>query len=187
MDECERAEAHARNHAPLSIGSGFRVYEAALPPRMVLVHVPAADEHGVHIPGLDRGVIPIVPARKSFQVHSARKKRRVRKVTIRHTQLGAQPLKVRYTNALQGSSHERMVMHLGQPPDNRLDNNAIYTSLTRTTSKAGVALLTPLSLEQLNVPRDADEVADDARMEALARHTEMRFREGRMPSALPRT
>ena len=69
-------------------------------------------------------------------------------------------------NAAQGDTLEQAVMHNSKPPDGKLDSNAPYTAFTRVRGSSHLELIAPVTLELINWPQHADELAESRRLAA---------------------
>lgn len=76
--ELDQREDHLLHQEP-----GYKVVTLRYPPAKVQVYLKAADEAGLHLPGLPRGVIEVCPVEKTSIIEGVKK----RKFTIKRKQL----------------------------------------------------------------------------------------------------
>ncbi|CAM9507277.1 unnamed protein product, partial [Ectocarpus sp. 12 AP-2014] len=105
--------------------------------------------------GLPRGVVAFAPVEKPFSIVGIGK----RKFTIRRRQL---PLTAGCLSSVyrsQGQTMRTIILDIRNPPGNRMDPAAVYVALSRATCLEDLYLLFPVTLEDLNKPRNKDVVA----------------------------
>ena len=74
-------------------------------------------------------------------------------------------------NAVQGDTLEQAVMHVSKPADGKIDSNAPYTAFTRVRGSSHLGLIAPVTVELINWPQHADELAESRRLAAEAAST----------------
>lgn len=143
--------------------TGYHVVELQFPPTRVLIYIEAADRAGLKLEGLPRGVIGCCPVKRNFAIVGTHK----RKFTISRTQV---PLSVGILSSVyraQGETIDKLVLDLRKPVDGNMDSAAIYVALSRATDASRLFLLSPVSLEDITHPQDADVAAHIDYLERL--------------------
>ncbi|CAM9252717.1 unnamed protein product, partial [Ectocarpus sp. 4 AP-2014] len=116
---------------------------------------------------MPRGVVAFAPFEKPFTVVGIGK----RKFTIRRRQL---PLTAGCLSSVyrsQGQTMRTIILDIRNPPGNRMDPAAVYVTLSRATCLMDTYLLFPVTLENLNKPRNKDVVALIEYLERLDKAT----------------
>eukprot|EP00752_Nemacystus_decipiens_P017326 g15522.t1 len=146
---------------------GYSVVNLRYAPLRVLVYIKTADEAGLHLEGLDRGVIAIAPVEKEFTIVGVGK----REFTIRRRQLPLTAGCVSSVFRSQGQTMPKIMLDIRRPPGTAMDPAAVYVALSRATSLDALNLLFPVTLEDLNQPPDKDILALVNYLEQLDRET----------------
>ncbi|CAM9575353.1 unnamed protein product, partial [Laminaria digitata] len=146
-----------------NMATGYRVVELQFPPTRVLIYIEAADKAGLKLEGLPRGVIGCCSVERNFSIVGSHK----RKFTFSRTQI---PLSVGILSSVyraQGETIAKLVLDLRKPVDGNMDSAAVYVALSRATDASRLFLLSPVSLDDLTHPQDADVAAQIAYLERL--------------------
>lgn len=124
--------------------AGYSVVTLRYP--RVLVYIKSADEAGLQLDHLPRGVIAIGPVEKNFKVVGTDK----RELVIKRRQL---PLTAGCSSSVhlsQGQTMRNIILDIRIPPGNRMDSAASYLALSRATCLEDLYLLFLVTLVDLN-------------------------------------
>lgn len=130
------------------------------------------------LPGLPEGVIPIVPASKSYSLtmsvvqndgHIERVKR-----TIRRLQFPITPAYAFTDYRSQGQTISAAIIDLADPPTGRgLTSHSLYVALSRCSGRDNVRILRDFDHSILKRPLELELVEEDQRLEGLDKTTEV--------------
>ena len=134
---------------------GYSVVNLRYAPLRVFVYIKTADDAGLHLEGLDRGVVAIAPVEKEFTIEGIGK----RKFIFKRRQLPLTAGCVSSVFRSQGQTMPKIILDIRPPPGTGMDPAAVYVALSRATSLEALNLLFPVTLEDLNQPPDRDILA----------------------------
>ncbi|CAN0497974.1 unnamed protein product, partial [Ectocarpus sp. 12 AP-2014] len=149
--------------------TGYSVVTLRYAPLRVFVYIKSADDAGLHLDGLQRGVIAVAPVERKFTIVGINK----RKFTFKRRQI---PLTAGCLSSVyrsQGQTMRKIILDIRRPPGHAMDCAAVYVALSRATGLDDLNLLFPVTLQDLNQPQNPDIIAvvkylhrlDDATME----------------------
>lgn len=142
--------------------TGYSAVNLRFPPIRVLVYLQSADDAGLQLDGMPRGVIAVAPIERTFSVIDINK----RKFSIKRHQL---PLTAGCLSSVyrsQGQTLRKIILNIRQPPGPKMDTAAVYVALSRATGLNDLNLLFPITINDLNQPNNVD---TDALVKCLSR------------------
>lgn len=157
----------------LDVANGARgVVQQIIPPECVLVRLYRTK--ATQIPGLDPGVIPIVPIARKFNLPA--KKGKTRRATRRQLPITAAYAFTDYRS--QGQTIKRVIADIARPPSGGLTPFNAYVALSRSSGRETIRLLrdfdddlfTQTPCEMLKV--------EDRRLMELDNQTRLRWERG---------
>ncbi|CAM9627955.1 unnamed protein product [Hapterophycus canaliculatus] len=135
--------------------AGRSIVHLRHPPLRILVYIHTADEAGLQLDGFPRGVIAIAPREKSFSIKCVGN----RIFTFKRQQVPFTAGCLSSVYRSQGQTLRKIILDIRRPPGSKLDTAAVYVALSRATGLDDINMLFPITLEDLNRPRNQDVVA----------------------------
>ncbi|CBJ33415.1 conserved unknown protein [Ectocarpus siliculosus] len=135
--------------------AGYSVVTLRYAPLRIFVYIKSADAAGLHLDGLQRGVIAVAPVERKFTIVGINK----RKFTFKRRQI---PLTAGCLSSVyrsQGQTMPKIILDIRRPPGHAVDCAAVYVALSRATGLGDLNLLFPVTLQDLNQPQNPDIVA----------------------------
>lgn len=132
-------------------------------PLRVLAYIKTADDAGLQLPGLERGVVDFASIEKNFTIDGVSN----RKFVFKRRQLPLTAGCVSSVFRSQGQTMRNIILDIRRPPGPKMDSAAVYVALSRATSLDAINMLFPVTLDDLNQPTDRDILAIIGYLERL--------------------
>ena len=142
---------------------GYSVVNLQYAPLRVLVYIKTADDAGLQLQELERGVVAFAPVEKNFSIEGVGK----RKFTFKRRQLPLTAGCISSVFRSQGQTMRNIILDIRRPPGPKMDSAAVYVALSRATSLGAINMLFPITLDDLNQPPDRDVLAIIGYLERL--------------------
>jgi hypothetical protein len=153
-------------------------------PTVTLKHLPThilvklATSRGIHLTGLDPGVVPIVPASKAYQFTMLvmQRDRSVAKITkhVRRLQFPITPAYAFTDYRSQGQTIESAIVDIATPPSGGpLSMFNLYVALSRSSGRDTIRILRDFDAELLMQPVDHDLAKEDSRLKEKEMSTKL--------------
>ncbi|CAM9571321.1 unnamed protein product [Ectocarpus sp. 4 AP-2014] len=135
--------------------AGYSVVTLRYAPLRIFVYIEFADDAGLHLDGLQRGVVAVAPVERKFTIVGINK----RTFTFKRRQI---PLTAGCLSSVyrsQGQNMPKIILDIRRPSGHAMHCAAVYIALSRATGLDDLNLLFPVSLQDLNQPQNPDIVA----------------------------
>ena len=160
-----------------AIPEGVKEVRLKKPPCYVLVELDNTRLEA--LPGLDKGVVPIVPISKDIRIEEKDTQTgAISKKTVRKTQL---PITAAYAFTdyrSQGQTIRNVIVDIGKPPTNELSLFNVYVALSRSSGRRTIRLLRGFDDKLFTKSVGEELMLEDERLAELNMNTKLLYEDG---------